>query len=94
MPNIEGKWKMLISRENRSTTCTLIQRGNALTGTFQGQIGYLPLTGTVTNDRKMGFTARFGGMSMKFFGMVEGKTIKGIVDLSMGRGRKNWTATK
>ena len=57
-------------------------------------MGDLPLTGTVTNDRKMAFTARFGGMSIKFSGMVEGKTMKGIVDLPMGRGRKNWTATK
>jgi hypothetical protein len=94
MPNIEGKWKMSISGENRSTTCTLIQKGNVLTGKFRGEIGDLPLTGTITNDRKMAFTARFGGMSIKFSGMVEGKTMKGIVDLPMGRGRKNWTATK
>jgi hypothetical protein len=94
MPNIEGKWKISISEENRSTTCTLIQKGNVLTGKFRGEMGDLPLTGTVTNDRRMAFTARFGGMSIKFPGMVEGKTMKGIVDLPMGRGRKNWTATK
>jgi hypothetical protein len=94
MPNIEGKWKISISEENRSTTCTLIQKGNVLTGKFRGEMGDLPLTGTVTNDRRMAFTARFGGMSIKFSGMVEGKTMKGIVDLPMGRGRKNWTATK
>jgi hypothetical protein len=94
IPNIEGKWKMSISGENRSTTCTLIQKGNVLTGTFRGQMGDLPLTGNVTNDRKMAFTARFGGMSIKFSGMVEGKTMKGIVDLPMGRGRKSWIATK
>jgi hypothetical protein len=94
IPNIEGKWKMSISGENRSTTCTLIQKGNVLTGTFRGQMGDLPLTGTVTNDRKMAFTAKFGGMSIKFSGTVEGKAMKGLVDLPMGRGRKNWTATK
>jgi hypothetical protein len=94
IPNIQGKWTFSISGENRSTTCTLIQKGNALTGKFRGDMGDLPLTGTVTKDRRMAFTARFGGMSMKFSGVVEGKTIKGIVDLPMGRGRKNWTATK
>jgi hypothetical protein len=94
MPNIEGKWKISISGENRSTTCTLIQKGNVLTGTFRGQMGDLPLTGSVTNDRKMAFTARFGGMSLKFAGTVDGKTIKGIVDLPMGRGRKNFTGSK
>jgi hypothetical protein len=94
MPNIEGKWKISISGENRSTTFTLIQTGNVLTGKFRGQMGDLPLTGTITNDRKMAFTARFGGMSLKFAGTVDDKTMKGVVDLPMGRGRKNWTATK
>jgi hypothetical protein len=94
IPNIEGKWKMSISGENRSTTCTLIQKGNVLTGTFRGQMGDLPLTGTITNDRKMAFTARFGGMSIKFAGTVDGKMMKGIVDLPMGRGRKNFTGSK
>ena len=94
IPNIEGKWKISITGENRATTFTLIQKGNTLTGKFRGEMGDLPLTGTITNDRKMAFTARFGGLSVKFAGTVEGKTMKGIVDLPMGRGRKNWTATK
>jgi hypothetical protein len=94
IPNIEGKWKISITGENRSTTCTLIQTGNVLTGKFRGEMGDLPLTGTVTKDRKMAFTARFGGMSIKFTGTVDGKNMKGIVDLPMGQGRKNWTATK
>jgi hypothetical protein len=93
-PNIQGKWTFSISGENRSTTCTLIQKGNVLTGKFRGEMGDLPLTGTVTNDRKIAFTAKFGGMSMKFAGTVDGKTINGIVDLPMGRGRKNFTASK
>jgi hypothetical protein len=94
IPNIEGKWKMSIIGENRSTTCTLIQTGNTLTGKFRSEMGDLPVTGTVTKDRKMAFTAKFGGMSLKFSGTVEGKTMQGIVDLPMGQGRKNWTATK
>lgn len=94
IPNIQGKWTFSISGENRSTTCTLVQKGNVLTGTFRGEMGDLPLTGTITKDRKMAFTARFGGMSLKFAGTVDGKTMKGIVDLPMGRGRKNFIATK
>jgi hypothetical protein len=93
-PNIQGKWTFSISGENRSTTCTLIQKGNVLTGKFRGEMGDLPLTGTITNDRKIALTARFGGMSMKFAGTVDGKTMNGIVDLPMGRGRKNFTASK
>jgi hypothetical protein len=94
IPNIEGTWKMSILGENRSATCTLIQKGNALTGTFRGQMGDLPLTGTVTTDRKMAFSAKFIFGTLKFAGTVKGQTIEGIVDLPMGRGRKNWTATK
>jgi hypothetical protein len=94
IPNIEGTWKMSILGENRSATCTLIQKGNALTGTFRGQMGDLPLTGTVTTDRKMAFSAKFIFGTLKFAGTVKGQTMEGIVDLPMGRGRKNWTATK
>ena len=94
IPNIQGKWTFSISGENRSTTCTLNQKGNVLTGKFGGDMGDLPISGTVTKDRKMAFTARFGGMQMKFAGTVDGQTMKGIVDLPMGRGRKNWTANR
>lgn len=94
IPNIEGTWKMSILGENRSATCTLIQKGNALTGTFRGQMGDLPLTGTVTTDRKMAFSAKFIFGTLKFAGTVKSQTMEGIVDLPMGRGRKNWTATK
>ncbi len=94
IPNIQGKWTFSIAGENRSTTCTLSQKGNVLTGKFRGDMGDLPILGTITKDRKMAFTARFGGMQMKFAGKVDGQMMKGIVDLPMGRGRKNWTATK
>jgi hypothetical protein len=94
IPNIQGKWTFSISGENRSTTCTLIQKGNVLTGKFRGEMGDLPISGTVAKDRRMEFMARFGGMRMKFSGTVDGQMMKGIVDLPMGRGRKNWTATK
>ncbi len=94
IPNIQGKWTFTIAGENRSTTCTLNQKGNILTGKIRGEMGDLPISGTITKDRKMAFTARFGGMQMKFAGKVDGQMMKGIVDLPMGRGRKNWTATK
>ncbi len=93
VPNIEGNWKMSISGENLSPTYTLIQKGNTLTGTFRAPMGDLPLTGTITNDKKVNFSAKAGGMSLKFAGTVDGKTMKGVADIPM-QGRKNWTATK
>jgi hypothetical protein len=94
VPNIGGNWKMSIIGENRSADCTLIQKGNALTGTFRGQMGDLPVTGTVGNDKKVAFSAKFIMGTLKFSGRVEGQNMKGVVDFPMGRGQKNWLATK
>jgi hypothetical protein len=96
VPNIAGDWKMSIAGDgdNKSATCVLIQTGNILTGTFKGPMGDLPISGTVTNDKKLTFSAKFMMGSLKFAGTIDGKTMKGIVDLPMGRGRKSWTANK
>jgi hypothetical protein len=94
VPSIEGNWKMsIIGEDNLAPTYTLIQKGNALTGTFRAPIGDLPLTGTITKDNKVNFSAKAGGLNLKFVGTVDGKTMKGVADLPM-KGRKNWTATK
>jgi hypothetical protein len=93
VPNIEGDWKMSIVGENLSPTYTLIQKGNLLTGTFRAPLGNLPITGTVSKDRQVNFSAKFGGGSLKFVGKVDGKTMKGVADIPM-KGQRNWTATK
>jgi hypothetical protein len=92
-PKIEGNWKMSIIGENLSSTYSLIQKGNVLTGTFRAPLGNFPLTGTITKDNKVNFSANAGGMNLKFAGTVNGKTMKGVADIPM-KGRKNWTATK
>jgi hypothetical protein len=94
VPNIEGDWKMSIAGEKSlAPTYTLIQKGTALTGTFRAPMGDLPLTGTITKDNKVNFSAKAGGMNLKFVGTLDGKTMKGVADFPM-KGRKNWTATK
>jgi hypothetical protein len=93
VPNIEGNWKMSIIGEDIAPTYTLIQKGNILTGTFRAPIGNLPITGTVTKDKKVTFAAKSGGMSLNFAGTVDGKKMKGVADIPM-KGRKNWTATR
>jgi hypothetical protein len=94
IPNIGGNWKMSILGENRSASCTLIQKGQVLTGTFRGQMGDLPITGTITTSKKMTFSAKSMFGTLNFAGTIDGQTMKGIVDLPMGRGQKNWTASK
>jgi hypothetical protein len=94
VPNIQGEWKMSIIGENLSSTYSLIQKGNVLTGTFRAPLGTFPLTGTITKDSKINFSAKAGGgMNLKFAGTVDGKTMKGVADIPM-RGRRNWTATQ
>jgi hypothetical protein len=94
VPNIQGEWKMSIIGENLSSTYLLIQKGTVLTGTFRAPMGNFPLTGTITKDNKINFSAKAGGgMNLKFAGTVDGKTMKGVADLPM-KGRRNWTATK
>jgi len=57
-------------------------------------MGNFPLTGTITKDNKINFSAKAGGgMNLKFAGTVDGKTMKGVADIPM-KGRQNWTATK
>jgi hypothetical protein len=94
IPNIQGEWKMSIIGENLSSTYSLIQKGTVLTGTFRAPIGNFPLTGTITKDNKINFSAKAGGgMNLKFAGTVDGRTMKGVADIPM-KGRRNWTATK
>jgi hypothetical protein len=71
-----------------------VQKGNALTGTLRGNLGKVPLKGTVTNDNKVTFSAGAWKVGLKFTDTVSGNTMKGVVDLPMGQGQQNWTATK
>jgi hypothetical protein len=92
VPDVAGTWKMTVPGEP-SRTFTLIQKGNALTGTMQAPMGSLPLTGTVTTNKKVTWTAKFGGLKAKLAGKVEGTTMNGVIDIPM-QGKKNFTATK
>ncbi len=92
VPDVAGTWKVTIPGEN-SAAFTLIQKGSALTGTMQAPVGNLPLTGTVTKDKKVNWTAKFGGMKAKLAGTVDGNTMSGVLDIPM-KGKKNFTATK
>jgi hypothetical protein len=94
VPSVAGNWTLSIPGKDRTMTYTLIQKGNALTGTLRGDRGNIPLKGTITNDNKVSFTGKAMMATVRFTGTVEGNTMKGVVDLPMGQGRKNWTATK
>jgi hypothetical protein len=93
--NIEGNWKMALAGDgDESAVCTLIQTGTTLTGTFRGPLGDLPIEGALSTDGRMAFTAKFIIGSFKFFGIVDGENMYGIVDFPISKWRKNWTAIK
>jgi hypothetical protein len=93
--NIEGDWKMALAGDgDKSAVCTLIQAGTILTGTFRGPLGDLPIEGALATDGRMAFTAKLIIGSFKFFGIVDGENMYGIVDFPIGKWRKNWTAIK
>lgn len=93
--NIQGNWEMsLAGNGDKSTICTLIQTGTALTGIFHGSLGNLPIKGNLSSDDKIAFAAEFNLKNIEFSGMVDGKVMQGSVDFSMGKDRKNWKAIK
>jgi hypothetical protein len=80
--NITGTWAMSVESPagTGSPKFTLKQSGTEVTGTYQGALGEAPVTGTVKGkDVMLEFTA--SGMNVKYFGTVEGDTMKGKVSL-------------
>jgi hypothetical protein len=91
--NIEGDWKMVVVGENIGASYTIVQKGNILTGTFRAPVGSLPLTGKITEDRKIVMAAKFGGLKMNLEGTVDGQIMNGLIDIPT-RGKKKFTATR
>ena len=97
--DLTGKWSATVETDAGSgnPTFTFKQAGESLTGTYSGQLGDAPLTGTVKGDEvEFSFQVSPGGDAVKLMykGKVTGpKEIKGAVDLG-GMGSGTFTATK
>jgi hypothetical protein len=96
VPNIEGIWKMTLSGDGytKSAICTLFQEDTVLVGNFRGSMGNLQVTGAVTNDGEIIFSAKFVMGNLRFSGSLDGETMEGIVDFPMGKSQRKWTAIK
>ena len=97
--DLTGKWSATVETDAGSgnPSFTLKQAGEALTGTYSGQLGDAPITGTVKGDAvEFSFKVSPGGdaITVVYKGKVTSpKELKGSVDLG-GMGSGTFTATK
>lgn len=95
--NISGVWEAAVETSAGSGTPTLTfqQDGEKLTGTYKGQLGEFPLTGTLKGDAlefSFKLSGQLDGMAV-YKGTVSGATMKGTLDLA-GAASGTFTAKK
>jgi opacity protein-like surface antigen len=84
--NLAGEWDMAVETQAGSghPHFSFKQSGSTLTGTYKGQLGEAPVTGTVKgNEATWSFKVNAQGMDLTitYTGTVEGDTIKGKLTL-------------
>jgi hypothetical protein len=90
--DVTGTWLMQVETGAGSGTPTfvLVQKGDAVTGSYKGQLGEAQVTGTVTGDDvvlEYKVDAQGQTLAVKYTGKVDGKSMSGKVSLgSFGDG--------
>ena len=90
--NVAGEWDFTVETQagTGSPHFSLKQDGTALSGTYKGQLGEAPVTGTVKgNEVTINFKVNAQGtdLAITYSGTVEGDAIKGKVSLGeLGEG--------
>lgn len=97
--DVTGTWAFQVDTSGGAGTPTITfkQDGEALTGTYEGQLGKAPLKGTVKGQAiTFTFTADLQGQSapVVYEGTVSGTSMKGSVDIGGGAVTGTFTATK
>jgi hypothetical protein len=96
--DVTGTWIMAVqtSAGSGSPTFTLVQKGDAISGTYKGQLGEAPVTGIMSgNDITLEFSVDAQGqnLTIKYTGKVDGKSVSGNVALG-AFGSGTFTGTK
>ena len=96
--NITGVWDFAVetSQGSGSPTFTFKQQGETLTGTYKGQFGEAPLTGTV-KGADVKFTVKVNAqgqdLSITYTGKIDGNSMKGTASFGeLGEG--TWTGKR
>lgn len=97
--SVAGTWNLSVVFDQGSGAPTVVfqQDGEKLTGTYTGQMGEYPLTGTF-KDKKIAFTVSVNmqgnEIALVYTGTLEADgTLKGTVDLG-GMAGGTWTGKK
>jgi hypothetical protein len=96
--DVTGTWIMAVETGagSGSPTFILVQKGEALSGSYKGQLGEAQVTGTVKGeDVTIEYTVAGQGQSIavKYSGKTDGKTMSGKVSLGQ-LGEGTFTGTK
>ena len=84
--NITGEWDMAVETQAGTGTphFSFKQDGSTLSGTYKGQLGEAPVTGSIKgNEATWSFKVNAQGMDLTvtYTGTVDGNTIKGKMQL-------------
>ncbi|HEX3397475.1 MAG TPA: hypothetical protein VHS76_12305 [Steroidobacteraceae bacterium] len=96
--DVTGTWIMAVetSAGSGSPTFVLVQKGDALSGTYRGQLGEAQVSGTVKGDDvviEYKVEGQAGNLAVKYSGKTDGKTMSGKVSLGQ-LGEGTFTGTK
>jgi hypothetical protein len=96
--DVTGTWIMAVetSAGSGSPTFVLVQKGDALSGTYKGQLGEAQVTGTVKGDDvtiEYKVDGQAGSLAVKYSGKTDGKKMSGKVSLGQ-LGEGTFTGTK
>ena len=96
--DVTGTWIMSVqtSAGSGSPTFVLVQKGEALSGSYKGQLGEAQVTGTVKGDEvtiEYKVDGQAGSLAVKYWGKTDGKTMTGKVSLGQ-LGDGTFTGTK
>jgi hypothetical protein len=90
--DVTGTWIMAVQTGagSGSPTFVLVQKGDALSGSYKGQLGEAQVTGTVKGDEvtiEYKVEAQGQSLAVKYSGKTDGKTMNGKVSLGqLGEG--------
>jgi hypothetical protein len=96
--DVTGTWIMAVQTGagSGSPTFVLVQKGDALSGSYKGQLGEAQVTGTVKGDDvtiEYKVDGQAGSLEVKYSGKTDGKTMSGKVSLGQ-LGEGTFTGTK
>src|ERR1700742_5395315 len=96
--DVTGTWIMQVQTGagSGSPTFILVQKGEALSGSYKGQLGEAQVTGTVKGDDvtiEYKVDGQAGSLAVKYTGKTDGKTMSGKVSLGQ-LGEGTFTGTK